>query len=151
MKGGQWLLLAVVAILALTGGGLLVSSLPAGSVPPIVQQFADAIAQAEGFYVSGSVPNRKNNPGDIESSGQIIQYPTVNDGWQALYNQVYLMFYGGSAHYNPSMSITEVAWIYADGADDPVGAQNWASNVAQALGVTTDTTLQNLLDGSAST
>ena len=49
------------------------------------------------------------------------------------------MFYGGSQYYNSSMTIAEVGNLYANG--DP----NWAHNVAAALGVTTDTTLQSLM------
>lgn len=143
MKAGGWLLLAAFVVLAVGGGAVLTSVVP--GTTDIVQQFADAIATAEGFFVAGSKSQRSNNPGDIESNGQIIQYATADDGWAALYHQVYLMFYGGSQNYNPSMTIGQIGYIYADGLHDPTGAANWSANVAAALGVTTDTTLQALM------
>jgi len=150
MKGSGWVWIIVAGLLALLAGGLAVSTLPPGSVPDVVQQFADAIAQAEGFYVAGSRPQRNNNPGDLtDSSGSFRVFSTIEEGWAALYDQVYKMFYGGSAYYQPSMTIAQVSYYYANGSKDPTGAASWASNVAAYLGVTTDTTL-NALMGSSS-
>ena len=141
-----WLLLALAVAAALAGGAVL--TLPPGTQNPIVTMFANAIAFAEGFFVAGSRSQRNNNPGDVTDSfgqattGQDGPFPifaTVQDGWDALYEQVYLMFYGGSKHYNSSMTIAQVGAIYANG--DP----NWANNVAANLGVTTDTTLNQLM------
>jgi hypothetical protein len=141
------LLLVAVAVLALAGGAALVKALPPGTVPDIVQVFSNAIATAEGFFINGSRAQRNNNPGNIEAGGQFVVYGSTSDGWAALYHQVYLMFFGGSAIYNPAMTIAQVAYQYADGAHDPTGAANWAANVAAAMGVTTDTTLQTLIQG----
>jgi hypothetical protein len=146
MKSSTVLLIAgAFVVLALLGGGAVVATLPPGTVPDIVQTFSNAIATAEGYFVAGSKPQRNNNPGDIMSGGQFVVYPTAETGWQALYNQVYLMFFGGSAIYNPSMTISQVAYHYADGLHDPVGAANWADNVAGFMGVSVDTTLQDLM------
>lgn len=140
-----WLIIGGAAALAIMGGGLLTMTIPPDSVPDIVKRFANAIATAEGFFVNGSRPQRNNNPGDIMSNGQFVVYSTTEDGWSALYGQVYKMFYGGSAYYNPSMTISQVAYYYANGSGDPTGAANWANNVAGVMGVTPDTTLQTLM------
>jgi hypothetical protein len=149
MKDWLWWALGLGVVAALAGGAALVATVPGVPGSPtsdIIQTFANAIAVAEGFFIAGSRPQRTNNPGDIN----LATYGSVQEGWQALYNQVYLMFYGGSQYYNPSQTIAQVGYIYADGAHDPTGASNWASNVASALGVTTDTTLQQLLDAQGS-
>lgn len=135
MSGGAILLLIGAAFL-LFGGGSLLTGPGGSSSDPLVQALANAIATAEGFFVSGTTPQIQNNPGDLETNGVINTYPTAQDGWNALYNQVQMMLYGGSAYYDPSMTIAQVGQIYANG--DP----NWANNIATTLGVTTDTTLQ---------
>lgn len=137
-------IIAGIGIIAAIGGGLAaVSNVP--GIPDIVSRFANAIAKAEGFFVGGSRAQRNNNPGDIESGGQFVVYSSITEGWQALYDQVHKMFYGGSLYYNPTMTIRQVGFIYADGQNDPTGAANWAQNVADALGVSPDTTLNSLM------
>src|SRR5271170_7327738 len=77
----------------------------------VVQQFAQAIATADGFYVAGSIPQQANNPGDLELGDQgngvlgegITVFPDLTSGWNALYSQVSLMFNGTSHVYAPSM------------------------------------------------
>jgi hypothetical protein len=145
-RGGEWLILGLFVLVAIAGGiAVQDSSSLVDGVPDIVKRFGDAIAEAEGYWISGSVPNRKNNPGDLKRNGVIAVFDTAEQGFQALYEQVYKMFYGGSRFYNPTMTIDQVAYLYADGKDDPVGAKNWAANVAGALGVTTDTKLEDLM------
>lgn len=104
----------MVGALFFTGGIALVS------VSPTVKKIAEAIATAEGFYVPGTRPQRDNNPGDIEADligkaiswdGSFPMYATVQDGWQNLYTQVSAMLNGLSSHYNPVMTIQEVAQI----------------------------------------
>jgi hypothetical protein len=145
MSGEGWALLAVIAFLALAGGWAASSSLlPSGNsgYPQAVILLGQAIATAEGFWVTGSRAQRNNNPGNI--GGGNASYGTADLGWQALYNQVQMMFSGASNFYNPGMTIAQIAWVYADGAHDPTGATNWANNVASALGVTPDTTLSTV-------
>ena len=140
MKSGWvWVLVAGAIMLAL-GGGVALSM----TVSPLIQKFANAIANAEGFQVVGSIPNRNNNPGDITdpATGSFMSYATPDDGWNALYSQVSAMFSGTSRYYNPSMTISQVAQIYS-----PDGWLNWANNVASYLGVSTDTTLNDLQGG----
>ena|SRR5215475_689004 len=107
-----------------TGGGL-------------VNAMAQAIAQEEGWNVPGSIAQRNNNPGNV--GGPTATFSTADDGWTALENQINLMF-GGSQYYNSGMSLAQVGDIYSNG--DP----NWAVNVASILGVSTSTTLNDLLN-----
>ena len=144
MKASSWLLLGLLVVLAIAGGGALVTSIPPGGVSDIVKRFSEAIATAEGFFIDGSLSQKNNNPGDIMHRGQFVVYSSIAEGWEALYAQVYEMFYGGSLYYNSGMTISQVAYYYADGGHDPAGAANWAHNVANYLGVTTDTTLDSL-------
>jgi hypothetical protein len=145
VKGSGWLILGLLVVLAIAGGGALMTSIPPGGFPDIVRKFSEAIAHAEGFFVDGSKPQRNNNPGDIMAHGQYVVYSSIEEGWQALYNQVYKMFFGGSIYYNSTMTISQVAYYYANGKDDPNGAANWAQNVANYMGVTPDTTLNTLM------
>ncbi len=114
----------------------------------VIQKIAEAIATAEGFFVSGSRPARDNNPGDLtldligKSIGRDGPFPifaTAEDGWENLRKQVSLMF-SGSHIYNPSMTIREIANKYTQTEKD-----SWAANVAAYLGVSIDTRLSDLL------
>jgi hypothetical protein len=134
----------VIALLAIAGGYTIETVFPSNKdYSAIINVLAQAIATAEGFYVSGSKAQRQNNPGNITDASGIASYPTADAGWAALYRQIGLMF-SGSAIYNTSMTLAEIAYYYADGAHDPQGATNWANNVASYLGVTPDTTLSAL-------
>ena|SRR5215831_14858030 len=152
MTGAEWVFIGIIVVLALGAGWAVAAPMtppangnPILPFPRVVIVLAQAIAFAEGFYVAGSKPQRQNNPGSLTSgSGTILSYATAEDGWNALYDQVQAMFTGQSVYYNVSMSISSVAYWYADGAHDPQGATNWARNVASQLGVTPDTTLATL-------
>lgn len=118
-----------------------------------VQSIAQAIAQAEGFYVSGSLPQRSNNPGSLTipaalGSGQnpLNAFPSAQDGWDALYGEINLILNGGSHIYTPDMSIREIAQHWT--TDVPPGSQvNWASNVARALGISPDQSFNDYVSG----
>lgn len=106
-----------------------------------------AIAVAEGFYAAGSVPQQANNPGDLELGSQGYGtiggktiFASLSAGWEALYNQVYLILSGKSQYYNPSQTIAQMGLTYSGG--DP----NWAANVAATLSVTPDTTLADWMN-----
>ena len=116
----------------------------------LVERISDAIAWAEGYFVSGSRPQRNNNPGDLTQDltgqavgwdGPFVVYATAADGWDALELQVQKMLDGSSAIYDPSMSILQIAESYAPGPQ----SVTWAANVAARLGVAVDTTLESLL------
>jgi hypothetical protein len=111
-------------------------------LPTNVRRLAWAIGNAErgpGEIASGVVV--RNNPGDIETTGgQLITYTSLTEGWDALYTMIDGWFNGTSKIYNPSMTIAEVAQKYV-GTSDWV---NWASNVADYLGVSVDTPLSDI-------
>jgi hypothetical protein len=118
------------------------------TVSPTIRRIGEAIATAEGFYVEGSRPARNHNPGDLTldltgkavgQDGAFVVYGSDVDGFQALYTQVGLMVSGLSEHYNPSMTISQIAQRYS-----PDGWQAWASNVAGYLGVDVDTPLGDI-------
>jgi hypothetical protein len=135
-------LLAVVgiAIFLILEGGMF-------SASPTVKKIAQAIATAEGFYTNGSLPQRANNPGDLERGdighGLINSktvYASVSDGWTALYKQVEAMLDNSSAIYGPTWTIQDVANEYVSGQQSPTtDSTQWAQNVANTLGVDIDT------------
>jgi hypothetical protein len=105
-------------------GMFLVGTLHAAVAPsPRVVQFAHAIAQAEGFYVKGSIPNRCNNAGDLKGThfpGQIgvckgghARFRTADAGWAALYGQIEKILDGTSMKYPNRATFKDVAKTYA--------------------------------------
>lgn len=112
-------------------------------------ELARAIAVAEGYFIAHSLPERCNNPGDLElgdqgrgvDAGKTI-FSTAPDGWAALYHECYLMLTGQSHVYKPSMTFEQVAQLYT-GGDNPTG---WAINVARELGMAMYDTLQEFLE-----
>jgi hypothetical protein len=126
----------VATVTGTSGDGVL-----AGGFSDLIKRIGYAIGVAErgaAEIASGIILN--NNPGDIEdSNGNLIVYASIEDGWNALYHQVSL-FFSGSHIYNPTMTISQVAQKYVGTADWP----NWARNVANGLGVSVDTQLNQL-------
>jgi hypothetical protein len=63
-----------------------------------MSRLAQLIAAEEGFFKSGSLPQRQNNPGDLEhapgesheGTGPIGSFMTPAEGWQALEDQLQL-------------------------------------------------------------
>lgn len=114
-----------------------------------VDQFATAVARAEGFGVRNAIPTRYHNPGNIRSTrtghhyaGQVglnrsgyVIFKSDAYGWKALHDQLVLMASGQSAHYDTDMTIVKVAKRYA------TGWRLWSKNVAKNLGVPPTTTL----------
>ncbi len=106
-----------------------------------IERIARAISVAEGYGKPGAIPTVRNNPGNIKNAqGEIITYPTPEDGWKALYRQVLLMLTGESRYYRPEMTLEEIARIYTGEA----AYMNWARNVARVLGVPTNTRLRDV-------
>jgi hypothetical protein len=136
MQRSTWITLGIL------GGALLLAGGVEFMQPMYVRKFADAIAFAEGYDVPGSLPNTRNNPGDISDSSGVIWYTSYAEGRAALLHQVQLMFTGGTqTHYSPTMTITQIAKRYAG------DWSNWATNVGAYLGVDPDTTTLNDLRG----
>lgn len=118
-----------------------------------VWDVARAVAIAEGYNVAGSNPSRLNNPGDISdgrdtygseshSGSQVTVFPDAVTGWQWLYTKIKRAASGGSNTYDPSMSWREIGALWA-----PPNAEVWASNVANALGVDSDSSLGDYVNG----
>lgn len=114
-----------------------------------INAFSDAIAYAEGFYVTGSRAQRNNNPGNITADitgtgigydGPFVKYANPEDGWEALYAQIEKMIDGTSIFYDSTMSIKEISRVYTATDQDA-----WANNVASRLGVSVDTTIDDML------
>lgn len=115
--------------------------------PQPIVRFAQAIAKQEGFYVAGSIPQRANNPGDLKIPNsatlpgtQITRFASVDEGWNALYRQLFLILTGQSSYYNLDMSIEQMAQVWTTTQQGP-----WALNVASYLGVSTDAKLWQVL------
>lgn len=154
MKRQDWeilLLIGLFVALSYQAGNVILDT-TGDVVASVINKLSYAIAIAEGFFKAGSRSARNHNPGDLETDvtgkgigfdGAYVIYGSDSDGWDALNHQVALMF-GGSHIYTPSMTISQVAYAYADGAHDPEGAAAWASNVASQLGVSIDTKLSEL-------
>lgn len=116
----------------------------------VIRKIAYAVANAEGFNISGSRPARDHNPGDLTldlgaanpavgMDGMFVIFATDEDGWANLIQEVRGWF-GTSAIYNDSMTLAQVAGLYS-----PDGSSTWASNVASYLGVTVDTPLSQIV------
>jgi len=123
-------------------GGAIVNTL---STPDNVKRIAQAIATAEGFYVSGSRPQRNHNPGDMTADligksvghdGAFVVYETDDDGWNNLYHQINLWLNGSSSHATANSTITDLSQFYTT-----TDQTAWATNVANSLGVSLDTTI----------
>lgn len=114
-----------------------------------VDLFANAIAVAEGYFVSGSRAQRNNNPGNltvdttgksIGRDGMFIIYGSAADGWDALKKQVSLILTNASQIYNSNMTVYEIAQRYTT-----TEQLAWATNVARSLGISPDTKISALL------
>jgi hypothetical protein len=118
----------------------------------LVPAISAAIARMEGFYTSGSIAQRNNNPGNLRSWGTrrirfgYAYFDTAEGGWAALYRQVrrnidrrltLYEFFGGKvgvyAGYSP-----------ASDRNDPV---TYARYVAGHAGVPADVPLDELEAG----
>lgn len=118
------------------------------------QALANAIAQNEsedGLGFPGT-----NNPGNLElgdqgfgtltaaGGNQITVFPSLAEGQQALINQANAMISGSSTVYNPDETIAQAASTYTG------GNVNAASNWANSLGVSPNSTLGSLANLSQS-
>lgn len=130
------------------GEAITAASSAVESVADPVDALAKAIATAEGFYVDGSRPQRNHNPGDMTADlvgkgvgydGPFVIYATDDDGWSNLKAQIQKWFDGTSRNADSSSTIADLAGFYTNTEQ---GA--WANNVANALGVSTDTSLSDL-------
>lgn len=124
-----------------------------------ISTWAQAIATFEGFSSSGSRAQRNNNPGNLKYAGQagatgqdsggFAIFPDVATGFQALYAQ--LAKYVSSF---PSFTILQAMARYLGQTVPTNNAQGnaftYATFVANALGVTVDSTIGDLAAAAAS-
>lgn len=115
-----------------------------------IQQWAQAIAAAEGFGIPGAVPTTHHNPGDLgpgdtgfpgewHSGSEVSQLPDDATGWTMLTRKLVNIVNGNSSVYNINMTFTQFAQHYAG------DWQNWANNVASHLGVSPSSRISDWL------
>lgn len=137
------------------GIGLLIAVLFFGGFIDMPKTLYDRMAQAimefEGYF-QGSVSYKNNNPGNLKFRGQAgatgadsqghAIFSTFEEGYNALVNQVRIMFTAGGSLYNPGMTLYQVFAKYAEANSVP-----YAQFVASRLGVSPDNTLQEISAG----
>lgn len=124
-----------------------------GKLSTTLDELVEAIAQAEGYYLKGSIPNRFHNPGDLKyrtgrkffgqvavGKGGHVIFKNDAAGWYALREQLRKMVAGESRIYSPDMTLEDVAKKYAG------NWRVWAKNVSHNLGVSPTITLAELFD-----
>lgn len=113
---------------------------------------ADTIQQVEGYY-PGSLAYRNNNPGNIiytsyyasnfgatPGAGGFAAFPDYSTGYAALQNQIQLDAARGWSIYDMMYS-----WL---GSGTGGNTAAYASTIANALGVSTDARVSDVLAGS---
>jgi hypothetical protein len=107
-----------------------------------------AIAAAEGANISGSNPDRLNNPGDIgdgfntfggetHSGSSITHFPDKSTGWSWLYSKVQNIATNSSLRYSAYDSWNVIAQKWAG------DWQSWVTNVTSALNVDPNSTVND--------
>jgi len=143
---------AILVIVALVGiGYVLLLAFPGGlnsSADDRTQKLAQAIAGAEGFYVQGSRPQRNHNPGDmtqdligkaVGTDGPFVVYANDADGWANLYAQINMWYSGASNNADGTSTISDLSSFYTT-----TQKSSWAVNVANGLGVSVDTPINQI-------
>jgi hypothetical protein len=133
------------------------NTVPQPDATNYVMALARGIARGEGFYVSGSLPHRSNNPGDLTKSfgfnttgvankEGVLIFESVEGGWGALYGQLGLIFDGTSKAYNTDMTVWEFAYTWTLGREPRNDSENasvggWAAAVLEEVNKAAGTTL----------
>jgi hypothetical protein len=109
-------------------------------------KLAELIAQEEGFYVPGSLPNRDNNPGDLRHSPHsfhlgsapdaIGDIDTAADGWADLEHQ--LMLYA-----DRGLTLEQAIYEFAPPSENNSAA--YLSFICTGLGCSPDTPVSEAL------
>ena len=113
-----------------------------------LDNFTEAQAQFEGFYLPGSVAQRTNNPGNIGTyGGKVGSYIDPGAGWDALYG-----YDQNIAQQHPDWSILQFITYYLTGSPNgtPGPKQNpqaYADYEANYLGVPVTTSIGSLFNG----
>lgn len=113
---------------------------------PTIQELAEAIATAEGYYVPGSRPQKSNNPGSLFPGGKWGVYATRDQGWNALRNLLNRALTGRSGMFKETRTWRDFAWMYVNGTlpsakiihqsdAEQGGPDQWLRNVLRKLDV----------------
>jgi hypothetical protein len=122
-----------------------------GTSSPNAAVIAQTIQKVEGYY-PGSLAYTNNNPGNLIFVGQpgatpgaggFAAFPSYDDGYQALLNQI-------QNYANRGLTIDQMMNLYAPAGQGSNNPTAYASTIASALGVSTDTTVADALAGSGS-
>lgn len=143
------------AIVVVVGIGLLLmnSSAPSDgsgetTAAPGLIALAQAIARQENVAASANNPGAlalgDQGNGVLNSAGVTI-FSTFQQGWNALLNELTKVEDGAAKYLNPNMTLAQFAETWTGGDQSAA----WAENVASFLGVTTDTTIGQILSGGA--
>ena len=115
-----------------------------------VQDLMNAIANMEGFNVSGSIANRFNNPGNmrysplqsgsqVTASGTFATFASPSEGWAALQSYI---------ESNAGLSLRDFIYKYAPPNENNTG--NYLDYVASSLGVSADNTISDIFSSGIS-
>jgi hypothetical protein len=124
-------------------------------IATLASKASHGAALAEGYFVEGSLPQRSNNPGDLElpvghpgvvgvDQGKSV-YASADAGWLALGREWTAILTGSSLEYKPSMTFEQVAVIWTGGDND--GA--WVKIVCGYLNVDPMTRLVDWIQSEA--
>ena len=116
----------------------------------VIQRLAGAMAQVEGFYITGSIAQRNNNPCCMVYSPYqagkkdgFAYFNTDGEGWDATYYQLHLIFDGQSSYYQPTMSL--MAFVNTWASTSPYNERlNYSKFIANRFGASIDTKLNQL-------
>lgn len=127
--------------LLIAAGVLIALLILEGDLMPntIYDRIAKAIMEFEGYF-EGSVSHRNNNPGNLKNFGQFgpevgtdnqghAVFPTFQDGYRALVDQVKRFFRPSGSLYNSSMNLYQIFGKYAE-----ANSKQYAEFVASRIG-----------------
>jgi len=105
-----------------------------------MSKLAQLIASEEGFFKSGSLPQRRNNPGDLrhsphsshegEAPNDIGVIPTAAQGWEDLESQLQL-------DANRGWTLQQLVYTYAPPSEN--NSAQYLQYLCDGLGCTADT------------
>jgi hypothetical protein len=102
-------------------------------LPRTLAALAVAISHAEGYYRTGTIPNRLNNPGDIVVSGHFEKFPNSLLGFASLVDDLRIKLTNRShTAIRDTSTIRQLADVWASTSTTDERAA-WASDVARLL------------------
>jgi len=117
-----------------------------GSQPDNLSKLTQGVASIEGYFKSGSLPQRTNNPGNIGTyGGKIASYPDAGQGFEAL--QVWIQ---NHAAQNPNWDFYDMFHYYLTGDTLSPGGpgqspDSYAEYVANYVGVDPTTPVSTVI------